>query len=735
MKKIDKRKRGIIYISIGAIIAIFLSLSIVYIHFIKNTSYENVYDNLTEISEQTASQLHQSIENQMKFVGLMVDFINGGYINTLDDIFKRFINELDNYHFTRLVILNEEGNGITSDGYKVNNYPNIEEFFIQDGIYLSENRPSTVSQGQVNIYAKTFIFNNKKYVLFATINTSNYKEILSRPIFNGEGGTYLINEDGLILIDSFDKAKDNVNFFSYIKEEYQLEKNNDIAKIEQMKEDIINNKNGTFAMGTKKQINFVHYEKVGINNWYVISTAPDNMIAKELTTFLGVSLSLCLIINIVIIAIFIYVFYGNQKLSQKLYETAYIDAITGLGNEVYFKENGLEFINSNNKNKYILILDIDKFKVLNTNYDYRFCNEVLKEVGKRLTDLLKEKCIVSRLSKDVYGASFIYNGEIKNLLEKIFHTMNKITIEEEEIMIHLSIGVYKIKSKDHDINKVIDKAYIAHAKSKNYYGNSYYIFDEELEQTFNMEEALEKDMEKAILNNEFKVYYQPKIYVKDESLAGAEALVRWHKDKEIIPPNKFIPLFEKNKFIIKLDLHIFELVCQDMANWEKEGLNVPSISVNVSKEHFVDEDFIDKYVVIADKYNIDKGKIELEITESATVDESINILKIIEKIKKKGFIVSLDDFGAGYTSLSMLQNLPIDIIKIDKIFLDKADLKSEENIINDIVYIARRLGKKTIVEGVETKEQVEFIKTLESDVIQGFYYSKPITRKAFSKYL
>ena len=264
---------------------------------------------------------------------------------------------------------------------------------------------------------------------------------------------------------------------------------------------------------------------------------------------------------------------------------------------------------------------------------------------------------------------------------------------------------------------------MARAKIKGLYHTHYYIFDELLANQLMEEQEIESSMELALKNEEFIVVYQPKTLTSTEKLIGAEALVRWNKNGNLISPNKFIPLFEKNKFIMKLDLYIFEKVCKDIATWKEKYDYAPIISINVSKEHFVNENFIDTYVDICNKYHIDRKLIDLEITESATIDEKIDILKILNTIKEKGFTISIDDFGTGYSSLSMLQNMPIDIIKIDKVFVDKADLNSPNNIINYIMLLANRINVKTIVEGVETKEQAEFVKSLKCDMIQGYYYS------------
>lgn len=183
---------------IVTIFIIILILSFFYVEYVKKLTYKNIYHNITELSEQTATQLNLAINDQKKFVEFMVDSINRGFFKTTDEIFDRFKGDLENYNFTRLVILDQNGNGTTSDGHLVQNYTNIQEFFQQNTVYLSENRPSTVSNNQVNIYSKTFELNGQKLVLFATINTTDYKEILLRRLFNGNGGTYLINNDGMV---------------------------------------------------------------------------------------------------------------------------------------------------------------------------------------------------------------------------------------------------------------------------------------------------------------------------------------------------------------------------------------------------------------------------------------------------------------------------------------------------------------------------------------------------------
>ncbi len=720
---------------IVAIFMIILILSFFYVKYVKNLTYKNIYHTITELSEQTATQLNLAINDQKKFVEFMVDSIDRGFFNSKDEIFERFNSDLEDYNFTRLVILDENGNGITSDGHVVQNYANIQEFFQQDTVYLSENRPSTVSNNQVNIYSKTFELNGQKLVLFATINTKDYKEILLRRLFNGNGGTYLINNDGVVLIDSFDIIQENnVNLYDFFKAYYPTTNPDNLAKINTMQENIKKLQVGTFDVRLDRDIYFMHYEKVNVNDWYIVTIAPNSIIGKELTLFLLLSIGLCLLINFIIMGIYIYIDLSNQKKNRKLYKVAYIDPITLLGNSLYFKEKGSIYLEDSDKNKYIITLDINKFKALNNIYGYEFCNQILKALGENLKQILPSDNITCRISNDVFAALFSYSKNINQLLDNIFHKASKLKINETEIHVNLAIGVYKINQNDTDINKVLDKAYMARSQIKGLYDANYYIFDDVLENELIEEQQIESCMEQALKDHEFEVFYQPKVFTNTEKIAGAEALIRWRRNGEIIPPNKFIPLFEKNKFITKLDFYIFEQVCKDLASWKEKYDFIPKVSINVSKEHFVNENFIQDYVKITDKYHLERNQIDLEITESATIDANIDILKILNHIKAQGFTISIDDFGTGYSSLSMLQNMPIDIIKIDKIFIDKADLTNHNNIINYIMFLANHLGVKTIIEGVETQEQTEFIREIKCDMIQGYYYSKPIPKKDFENY-
>ena len=420
-----------------AILCIFfvsLILSIIYLRYIKQLTYKNIYKNITELSEQTTTQLNLAITDQMNMLHMMVQYIEAGHIRTEDEIFELLKGEIDNYHFTRLVILDRNGNGKTSDGFEVKDYENIDEFFVSDDVYLSENRPSTVTDDQVNIYAQVFKLNGQDRVLMATIKTSDYKEILLRRLF-GKGGTYLINSNGTVLIDSFDNIKHSTtNLYEYFKVKYELTNDKQLQKIEDMTNAIKRGEIGTFDIEFGNEIYFIHYEKTAINDWYVITTASDSTIASELINIVITSVILCLIIICIIVCNSIYINISNQKKNRQIYKVAYIDPVTLLGNETYFKGNGELYLSGHTASiKYIITVDINKFKALNRVHGYAFCNELLKVLGQKLTRLLPPDNITCRVSNDVFASIFSYDENIEELLDKIYKEASNLKVGNVKI--------------------------------------------------------------------------------------------------------------------------------------------------------------------------------------------------------------------------------------------------------------------------------------------------------------
>ena len=246
---------------------------------------------------------------------------------------------------------------------------------------------------------------------------------------------------------------------------------------------------------------------------------------------------------------------------------------------------------------------------------------------------------------------------------------------------------------------------------------------------------VENDMERALINREFQVYLQPKYSTKEEVISGAEALVRWiHPTEGFVAPYRFIPIFENNGFIIHLDDYMITEVARLQAKWIAEGKKVVPISVNVSRVHFAREDLAEHICKLVDQFGVPHNVIELELTESAFFDDKDMLLNTIKRLKAYGFEISMDDFGAGYSSLNSLKELPLDVVKLDAGFFREADEDGRGKVIvGDTISLAKKLDMKIVAEGIETREQVDFLATQDCDLIQGYYFAKPMPVAEFEQ--
>ena len=444
-------------------------------------------------------------------------------------------------------------------------------------------------------------------------------------------------------------------------------------------------------------------------------------------------------------------FSNNKKIS--LYNLAYIDPFTELGNYYYFCKEGNKFIQKNTAPKYILILDIEKFRAFNSYYGHDKGRELIIQLAKRLVQILKNyNNIICGFTNDIFAILIETNERINIIADNLFGSLRHIEVNGEIYNIYPIIGIYKIKN-DENILLAIDKAMTAHDEIIGDYSKKYNMYSEETEKVILEEQQIETIMEEALENGQFKVFYQPKVDLKTNNVISCEALVRWFREGKFISPNRFIPLFEKNRFIIKLDKYIFKKACEDiqyinkllkekdcLKNYNHKNPHNQSFtynsfitaSINISKEHFAYDNFIQEYYDMVKQTNVPRELIELEITESASVYKGIDLKQITKDMKQKGFTIALDDFGTGYSSLNMLQDLSIDVLKIDKSFIDRID---ESNLVKYIIDMAKDFNIKTVAEGVETKEQVDILKNMGCDMAQGYYYAKPLSRDDFVEYL
>ena len=718
------------------IIIITTSTLFAYINKIQKLTNQNTLNDLNEITKQDVLKIENIAYEHTRILQTIINEIEIKNLKDIESIFEVYKRNSGNNQFSRLGIMFDNGIAITSDEQTVDLSNEIEEFFNTDEVKISQTRQSKVDSKLINIYSKTTYIGEEKVVILLVIETKKFEETFINSIYNGNGNEYIINSSGKIIAKSNNQIDDDKNIFNLIINHID-KKDNNLKKIEKIKTDLSDKKNGESILYKNIQKYFIIYQKLNINDWYLVIETQGSMVAGELNQVIRIVFVISLIIILTITAFSVYIILATERKKERLYNLAYIDPVTNLGNLNYFNEFGQSIIDEEiNKEKFIFTIDIDKFKSFNKKYGHKIGDKLLYVIGERLRLLFDKNDIVCRISNDIYGIVSTNVDDIHKKSKNIINSLSKIIIDDKEYTIFIYIGIYQIISKKYNILECFDKALIAHSNVKGNLQQQYRIYDIELEKKIEIQHEIELRMQEALKNNEFKIVYQPKVDVKNEKMIAGEALVRWIRGNKIISPGEFIPIFEKNRFIINLDKYIFENVCKDLCEWKKRYKSIPIISINISKENFSKEDFIEEYIKIAQNYNISQNEIELEITESATISEHVDLIKVMKNIKSAGFKIAIDDFGTGTSTLSMLQNMPIDTIKIDKSFVDKINLNNKKgNIIEYIIYISKKLNLITVAEGVETKEQKEYLKSIGCDLIQGYFYSKPIDKFMFEEWM
>lgn len=732
MKSTSLKKQLII---IFIIFIALIILGIVYMTYMLNKIEANTNNNFKTIVKNDANNLKAEITEQKAILQSITNQILMDEIINTDKIFDIYERSDITSKFVRMAVMDESGTTLTNDGYTVDYSDEKEKFLNNNEIHVFVNKTSKIDGNEINIYSQAITVNNKQFAILLIVKSDSYRDTFSNKVFEGSGFSYIVDRDGNIII-SGNKDKGTGNLLSNIsnmlvgssKEKFETNK-------ETIKNNIKNEVAGTRTLQTEAGKYYMVYEPIEANHWAIVSFIPSIAISGEIYSALLTTFIISIGVILVILMFCIYIVISNLKKQKQLYEYAYIDGVTKKGNIYYFRKIGQERLEKEPKtDKYILVLDINKFKMINKSFGYKIGDNILYGIGNKLEQILGVESLICRYSNDYFVAMFEYKENLTNLLQQIVGELENLRLGENKYNLSINMGVYKVKEEDKDISEIMDKAIIAHSVSKGDVFDKYHIYDDEMEREMELESKIEQNMSSAIENEEFEVYYQPKFFTESEKLYGAEALVRWKHDGKIIPPDKFIPIFEKNKFILKLDLYILDKVCKDIKAWKEKYDKEIIVSVNVSRQHFMDEHFLEKYLMVTAKHCINTNNIDLEITESATIEEGIDIIEIMNKMKELGFLISIDDFGTGYSSLSSLQDMPADILKIDKSFVDKIG-KTEKNIVDYIINIAKELKLTTIAEGVETKEQREYLLEKGCDIIQGYYYSKPLPKEEFEKYL
>ncbi|SFG30135.1 GGDEF domain-containing protein [Oribacterium sp. WCC10] len=412
------------------------------------------------------------------------------------------------------------------------------------------------------------------------------------------------------------------------------------------------------------------------------------------------------------------------------------DPLTGLLNREGFYhvvEEYRKLHKNDTEPHYLIITNIRDFKLVNQMMGDKVGDSILKTSGRIIRSLMYADDIYGRLYADKF-AIFVSEKNFDKTMYRNMVALVRSQITSDKHSLRLQAGIYKMNSLSDDVNTMCDKAMIALKSIISEEPVAYTFYDPVMMEKAMMEKTVVTQFDKALKNGEFRIYLQPQMNQREE-LIGCEALVRWKKDDNtVIPPNAFIPVLEKSNLISRLDVYVWELAAIKLREWRHTEFRDLYISVNISPR---DMEFMDVYEVITGlvtKYEIDPTKLHLEITETVIMRNPATVSDLIMRLKEAGFIVEIDDFGSGYSSLNMLKDIKADVVKIDMGFLRKSANEDRSRIILDsVIYMAKRLGMGTVTEGVETMKQLEVLSSMGCDVYQGYLFSKPLPVMDFEK--
>ncbi len=464
----------------------------------------------------------------------------------------------------------------------------------------------------------------------------------------------------------------------------------------------------------------------------------------QINEWLGYFLS---IFSAIFLGILLYASNKSYELTQQINYEAQHDVLTGLLNRRFFVDYLEKLIHTfyhAKKFGYVLLIDLDYFKTINDSLGHEVGDALLIKVGKRIENFCADTHMLARLGGDEFvivsyefndmtecmDAAYSFAERLRGVLKKTY------IIDHHNVFISASIGITKIGHARLDANEVIKEADIAMYAVKDTERDGIVLFDNELKKRVDFKLEMERRLHFALKNNEIELNYQPQLN-GDGKIIGCEVLVRWNNSKiGEVPPEEFIVIAEKTGFIIELGYYILEEAFKTFRRWDINGIELEQYSINISVKQFFHISFMEEVEDLCNKYlTADlRKKVVFEVTETLFAEDIDRIITIMDELKTLDLSLSLDDFGTGYSSLSSLRALPLDELKIDQTFVSHIgeDL-SDEMMITTILSIAEIFNLKTVAEGVETEEQFQFLLKNNCDIFQGYYFSKPLTRKQFEE--
>lgn len=685
---------------------------------------------LRDVAEQNNVAVQKEIDARFQLLFSIAQEIEEepDDVKALLDSTKSFV---ENYRFKRIGYIFPIGVAYTTDGYIQDmSYLNFFREGMAGKISITDALADTV--GDDTRYINQFsvpVYNEDETeingVLFATYRTEWFEDILNTHAFEGKGYSCIVKADGDVIAHSKGSPIYGIiNFFTYLNQNGTQE---DAKTSEQMHGAMQQGLSGTGSLSLNGETDFYYVPlnlEGGELDWYMVTLVPEGVLTDRLQPIMNNVDQMMLVLVIVIISGVSIFLLSDRMRKKELISLAYIDSLTKGDNYACFQE---KMKANKDVHGYMIAMDLSEFKIINNTCGIEKGDEVLAEVWKVLDHCIRANELAARIYADRFILFFIEEEKqkVKERLDRLSDDIAKVSDELSVPRVVPVFGVYETFNRE-EVEKQYGNAVQAKRLVKGR-RDCNYAFYEELDYNLVLENrAIEDGFEQAVADEQFEVWYQPKYDAAEGTIVGSEALVRWRReDGSLLSPFRFIPIFEKNGMIPRLDEYVFKTVCRQQKQWESQGRKILPVSVNISRVSLYYYNIVEKYKAISVANDMKPDYVQLEITESATIDNA-ELSNLIEQFHEAGFQLLLDDFGSGYSSLSTLNMMHFDTMKLDKSLIDYIGDENGEKLLHYIVKLGQNLGLHITAEGVETKEQLEFLRDLECDDIQGYYFSKPL---------
>ncbi len=633
-----------------------------------------------------------------------------------------------------------DGRAVFSNGAVKHNFlskAEVEEAF-EHSRYVSERKKNPFDGSAMLVFAIPLRRDGERLgAVFGVQAVDAYETALAGATLPDGGLSFIVKPDGRVVMGYPQVAYPNI--FS-LGGETQYDRG---LSAEKLRQDMQNGRQGLTGYTLKGSHRFASYYPLGYNGWYALSVLPTASMAEKAQTLMWMSLLLCFSIIGVLGLLLVFILRMQYQSSRALFRMGFVDPLTGADNlnafrlkfpkaAGAFRARGIPFA--------LTLINVNRFKAVNDIYGFEVGDQILRQVAQALQEALGEGELFCRSGADVFLLLLACpdRAQLEQRVDRLALQAGRFCRAgaEECLPMSLTCGIYLV-DEEVPFYIMMDRANLAWAAAKQRAGRACAFYDEADRRQIVTEKRIESSMDQALKDGEFQLYLQPKCDFKTGEIKSAEALVRWkHPTRGLIPPDWFIPVFEKNGFVLKLDQFILQQTAALLKQWKEQGLGQVPVGVNFSRLHLDDPHFIDDLVQTAEQAGVDPRLLEVELTESVVFGHVEKMQQVIDGLHKAGFSVAMDDFGSGYSSLNVLKNLYFDCVKLDKEFLASGEGNPRmRQIISGAVKMIKELHCTIVAEGVETQEQADFLSGIGCDLAQGYFFSKPLPADEFTRRL